>query len=113
MGACLHTWPSETTAVPDAVVDQRARLDRSEGADGLVGAFLYAGASRVLASLWKVDDEATQVCMTKFYELWNQKTGKGLPAAEALLRAQAHVRSQEKWAHPYFWAAWTLWGLPD
>ena len=52
--------------------------------------------------------------MVKFYELWNPKDGKpGLPTAEALRRAQAFVRSQEKWRHPYFWAAWVLWGLPE
>ena len=27
--------------------------------------------------------------------------------------AQKHIREQEKWGHPYFWAAWVLWGLPD
>ncbi len=50
--------------------------------------------------------------MIKFYELWNPKKGKGLGAAEALRKAQAYVRSQEKWKHPYYWAAWVLWGLP-
>ena len=33
--------------------------------------------------------------------------------AEALRRAQSHVRSQEKWSHPRYWAAWVLWGLPN
>ena len=28
----------------------------------------------------------------------------------ALKAAQAHVRSQEKWSHPHYWAAWQLWG---
>ena len=31
----------------------------------------------------------------------------------ALKGAQEHVRSHEKWRHPYYWAAWVLWGLPD
>ena len=34
-------------------------------------------------------------------------------AAAALKQAQAFVRSQPKWKHPYYWAAWVLWGLPD
>lgn len=52
--------------------------------------------------------------MIKFYELWNPKDGAdGLGTAEALRRAQAHVRSQPEWKHPYCWAAWTLWGLGD
>ena len=67
----------------------------------------------MIASLWKVDDEATRALMTRFYELYRPRTGAGLPAAEALRAAQAHVRSREEWAHPYYWAAWALWGLPE
>ena len=26
---------------------------------------------------------------------------------------QEFVRSQEKWEHPRYWAAWVLWGLPQ
>jgi CHAT domain-containing protein len=52
--------------------------------------------------------------MTKFYELWNPKGGKpALGTAETLRRAQEFVRSHEKWKHPYYWAAWVLWGLPS
>ena len=35
------------------------------------------------------------------------------PTAEALKQAQEHVAAQAKWSHPYYWAAWQLWGLPD
>ena len=38
-----------------------------EGLIGLVRGFMYAGSRRVLASLWKVDDEATGELMTRFY----------------------------------------------
>jgi CHAT domain-containing protein len=69
---------------------------------------MFAGAPRVLVSLWKVDDAATRALMERFYELW--KDGK-VPAAAALRQAQAYVAKQEKWKHPYFWAAWQLWGL--
>ncbi len=86
------------------------QLVASEGIVGLTRAFMYAGASRVVCSLWDVDDAATQAFMLKFYELWN--TGAGVSAAEALRGAQAHVRGQAKWKHPYYWAAWVLWGLP-
>jgi len=77
-------------------------------------AFMFAGAPRVIVSRWKVDDEATRALMVKFYELWNPKDGaKGLPTVTALKKAQEYVASHEKWRHPYFWAAWQLWGLPD
>ena len=74
---------------------------------------MFAGAPRVLCSLWKVDDEATRALMIEFYRLWNPKKGEGLSAAEALRKAQAHVRSNEKWKHPTYWAAFVLWGFPD
>lgn len=69
---------------------------------------MFAGAPRVVCPLWKVDDKATSALMVKFYKLWNPKEGEGLCAAEALKQAQAHVRAQEKWKHPYHWAAWVL-----
>ncbi|MCC7136960.1 MAG: tetratricopeptide repeat protein [Planctomycetes bacterium] len=92
----------------------KGKVVRGEGIVGLTRAFMFAGSPRVLCSLWKVDDAATAALMTKFYELWNPKDGKpGLPTAEALRQAQEHVRSQENWKHPYYWAAWVLWGLPS
>ncbi len=51
--------------------------------------------------------------MTRFYDVWNPQDGRlGLGAAAALKAAQAHVKGQEKWSHPHYWAAWVLWGLP-
>ena len=92
----------------------RGRIVRGEGIVGLTRAFMFAGAPRVICSLWKVDDEATSALMMRFYELWIPKDGKqGLPTAEALREAQAFVRAQPKWKHPFFWAAWVLWGLPS
>lgn len=92
----------------------RGRLYEAEGIVGLTRAFLCAGASTVLCSLWKVDDNATQALMVKFHELWKGADGaQALGAAAALQKAQAFVRSQPKWAHPYYWAAWVLWGLPQ
>ena len=102
-------------AVLSACETGRGQVSTGEGLLGLARSFIHAGAPRVVCSLWKVDDEATKAFMVKFYELWNPKEeGKQpLSAAEALRQAQAHVRSQEKWKHPYYWAAWVLWGLPQ
>ena len=99
----------------------RGRLSASEGVVGFTGAFMLGGADRVITSLWKVDDEATRALMTRFYALWNPRgedgdagaRAQGLPAAEALRQAQAFVQAQARWAHPRYWAAWQLWGLPD
>ncbi len=90
----------------------RGRVYGTEGAIGFPSAFLLAGAKSVVASLWKVDDEATSTLMAKFYALWRPKDGSaGAGPAEALRAAQQHVRSQQKWRHPQFWAAWQLWGI--
>jgi len=86
----------------------RGRIMRAEGVVGFTRAFMFAGAPRVMVSLWKVDDDATKGLMVEFYELW-----KTHPAATALKKAQEFVRSHEKWKHPYYWAAWQLWGLAD
>jgi CHAT domain-containing protein/Tfp pilus assembly protein PilF len=87
----------------------RGKIIRGEGVLGFTRAFMFAGAPRVIVSLWKVNDEATQALMVKFYELWKG----GEETATALRKAQEFVRGQEKWKHPYYWAAWQLWGLGD
>ncbi|HVG93390.1 MAG TPA: CHAT domain-containing protein [Planctomycetota bacterium] len=90
------------------------KLVRGEGVIGPTRAFLFAGAPRVVCSLWRVDDAATRALMTKFYDLWNPRRGRiGIDASEALRKAQAYVRDQPAWRHPYYWAAWTLWGRAD
>ena len=88
------------------------KVVHGEGIMGLTLAFMYAGTPRVLCSLWRVDDEATRALMTEFHRLWNAPGKERLSAARALRLAQAHVRAQPKWAHPYHWAAWILLGLP-
>jgi CHAT domain-containing protein/Tfp pilus assembly protein PilF len=80
---------------------------RGEGLVGLTRGFMYAGARRVVASLWKVDDSATAELMGEFYR---EMLGKGLRPAEALRAAQRHMWQQPRWRSPYFWAAFTLQG---
>jgi len=71
---------------------------------GLNRAFIYAGASSVIASLWTVDDKATSFLMKAFYSNLNQ----GLSKAAALQAAQTATR--KKYPHPYYWAAFVLTG---
>jgi CHAT domain-containing protein len=70
-------------------------------------AFLYAGASAVVASLWKVDDPATALFMKSFHTYVSNGRGK----AAALSAAQADVRA--KYPHPYYWSAFVLTGDPN
>jgi hypothetical protein len=104
-------------AVLSACETGKGKVVKGEGIVGLTRAFMFAGAPRVICSLWKVDDEATQALMIEFYRLWNPKDGsKGMGTAAALKKAQAFVRDHPdhtEWKHPYYWAAWVLWGLPD
>ncbi|HEV2826158.1 MAG TPA: CHAT domain-containing protein [Pyrinomonadaceae bacterium] len=80
---------------------------RGEGLIGLTRGFMYAGASSVIASLWKVDDEATAELMKRFYSNVLQK---GMTPAAALRAAQNSIRQEPQWRSPYFWAAFTLQG---
>lgn len=79
---------------------------RGEGLVGLTRAFLYAGASRVVVSLWNVDDEATAELMKHFYAL--QFGPQHLRPAAALRAAQSFVRSQPRWRSPYYWGAFVF-----
>jgi CHAT domain-containing protein len=80
---------------------------RGEGLVGLTRGFMYAGASSVVASLWKVEDEATAELMKRFYIelLKNRKT-----PAEALRAAQNSIRQEPQWSAPHYWAGFTLQG---
>ncbi|HEX5883085.1 MAG TPA: CHAT domain-containing tetratricopeptide repeat protein, partial [Pyrinomonadaceae bacterium] len=80
---------------------------RGEGLIGLTRGFMHAGASSVVASLWKVDDEATAELMKHFYANMLQK---GMRPAEALRAAQNTLRQNPLWQSPHFWAGFTLQG---
>ncbi len=78
-----------------------------EGLDSLTRGFMYAGAARVIASLWNVRDKATAVLMSRFYR--NLLTGKLSPAA-ALRQAQISMWQEPRWQSPYYWAGFILQG---
>jgi CHAT domain-containing protein/tetratricopeptide (TPR) repeat protein len=80
---------------------------RGEGLIGLTRGFMYAGASRVIASLWGVDDRATAELMKRFYR--GMLSQRMRPAA-ALKAAQTELRAERGWQAPYYWAAFTLEG---
>jgi len=80
---------------------------RGEGLVGLTRGFMYAGASRVGTSLWKVDDAATAELMSHFYQAVLKE---GKPPAAALRSAQLKMLQQRRWQSPYYWAAFVLQG---
>lgn len=82
------------------------RVDGARGDEvvGLVRAFFVAGAARVLAAGWPVDDAVTRGFMAVFHAA----LAGGANAAAALRTAQASTRSAHP--HPAHWAAFSLWG---
>ena len=75
----------------------------SEGVFGLQRAFKMAGVQTIIMSLWKVNDQATQLLMTEFYNNW---IGKHQSKREAFRNAQNTVRSQ--YEEPEYWAGFVM-----
>lgn len=80
---------------------------RGEGLLGLTRGFLYAGAPRVVASLWWIDDRATAALMEGFYHgLWTE----GLRPAAALRQARLALAAEHRFRDPFYWGAFVLEG---
>jgi len=75
------------------------------GVIGLQQAFSNAGAKNLILSLWPVDDNATELLMSKFYEYW-LKNSSNQNIVEAFKKAQLEVK--QKYKHPYYWGAFVL-----
>jgi CHAT domain-containing protein/tetratricopeptide (TPR) repeat protein len=80
---------------------------RGEGLISLTRGFMYAGASRVMASLWNVSDRATADLMAEFYQAMEQR---GMSPAAALRAAQIKMSRSSRWHSPYYWAAFEIQG---
>jgi len=80
----------------------------------LASGFLTAGARRVVASHWGVDDLSTAKLMGTFFKEVTTAAGQGeqIRHAEALQRARKQIRANPKWSLPYYWAPFVLLG-PD
>ncbi len=92
---------------------ESARTARGEDEDGqgveiggLANQFRRAGIPSLVASLWKVPDDSTRALMEAFY----RELGVGTGRAKALQRAQARVRSDSRWSHPFFWGGFIVAG---
>jgi CHAT domain-containing protein len=80
---------------------------RGEGLVGLTRGFIYAGARRVVASLWQVDDESTAALMKRFYRAMLKD---GRRPADALRVAQLEMSQTRRWSAPFYWAGFVLQG---
>ena len=80
---------------------------RGEGLVSLTRGFMYAGAPRVVVSLWGVSDWGTTELMLRFYR---GMLKDGMPPAAALRAAQISLMNDKRWSSPYYWAPFTLQG---
>ena len=134
----LRTWKLDAQLVTLSAC--QSGLGKPGGGEGYLGfsqALFLAGARSLVLSLWKVDDRATQLLMTRFYEnLLGRRAGLAgpLPKAEALREAKQWLRgltvveaaaltrseprlpasaaTARRYDHPYYWAAFILVGDP-
>jgi CHAT domain-containing protein len=80
---------------------------KGEGLVSLTRGFMYAGAPRVVVSLWSVSELGTTELMVRFYQ---EMLKKGLRPAAALRAAQISLMKETRWQSPYYWAPFTLQG---
>ncbi|MGV8835945.1 CHAT domain-containing protein, partial [Cellvibrio sp.] len=85
----------------------QGKLVGGEGSMGLSRGFFEAGAKRVVASFWPVEDKSTAYFMEQFYHslLTNNKG-----PLQALQEAQQAVSRVPRWSHPYYWASMAYFG---
>lgn len=73
---------------------------------GLTRAFLSAGASTVVASLWEVNDSSTAWLMRSFY----RKVSLGSPSLSLAVAQRSMLRRDTEHRHPYYWSAFVVVG---
>ena len=78
-----------------------------EGLVGLTQSFFHAGTSRVIVSLWDIDDQATARLMERFYR---ELLVSGRSPSAALRLAQLSTRADPSFSAPYYWAGFVLQG---
>lgn len=77
-----------------------------DGALGLHWAFLAAGCPTVLATLWRLPDDAAPLWAKAFYTRYKS----GDTPTDALRRACLQLRQNPRYAHPRYWGAWQAFG---
>ena len=96
-------------AVLSACGTNTGTIVAGEGVFALSRGFLVAGARRVVASQWPVDDASTAALMG---DLFRRVAGTDPDYARALRDAKLRLRGSPAWADPFFWAPFVLTGAP-
>ena len=86
------------------------QIEPIEGVYGLQRAFKKAGVKSILMTLWKVDDDATQLFMTEFYRdyLKNNSKQHALKVAQEYLKNYTTDEGEHVYSDPYYWAGFVL-----
>lgn len=78
----------------------RGEVENGDEIIGLARAFLHAGTTSLVASLWLLSDESARVITDRFY----REIKKGASPSAAMIRAAREVKQKEEFSHPFFWA---------
>ena len=85
---------------------------KGDGVYGLQRGFKMAGAQTIVMSLWKVDDDATQLLMTEFYKRYlsgQSKHDAFLAAQEAVRNFKGKIRGKDRnFSDPKYWAGFVM-----
>jgi len=103
-----QNWQKCRLAVLSACLTAAGEERGPVNPQSLVRALLAAGARRVMAARWSIDSESTPVLMRAFYD----SLLAGASPAAALQDATARIRNASGWQHPYYWAAFDIYGAP-
>ncbi|AFY57564.1 hypothetical protein Riv7116_5168 [Rivularia sp. PCC 7116] len=82
----------------------------ADSALGLAGVAVRSGARSTIATLWRINDEASAKLIGKFYEQLTSANNPGISKAEALRQAQLNILKNPEYRAPYYWAAYVLLG---
>ena len=85
---------------------------KGDGVYGLQRGFKMAGAQTIVMSLWKVDDDATQMLMTEFYKKYlsgQSKHDAFLAAQEVVRNFRGKIRGRDRdFSDPKYWAGFIM-----
>jgi CHAT domain-containing protein len=95
-------------AVLSACETGSGQVAEGEGILSLSRAFLFSGCSNMIMTLWKVDDQSSQLLMSQFYQ--ELKSRREVAKALQICKLKFIDESDQLHAHPHFWAAFTQYG---
>jgi CHAT domain-containing protein/Tfp pilus assembly protein PilF len=98
-------------AVLSACETANGKVAPGEGVIGMSWAFFVAGTRSMVVSQWKINSASTSELMTAFYQnLHLDKESVNRNKAEAIRKAELTLLKDDRYRHPFYWAAFLLVG---